>query len=590
MQALTGLDSSFLYLETPTIHMHVGSVMVFEGSMDFDGFRNLLLSRIHLVPRLRQRLVQVPLSLDYPYWVDDPDFNINMHLQHVALPRPGNWRELRKLASRVFSEPLDRSRALWEIVFVEGLDEIPQVPPGSVAIIGKVHHAAIDGVSGADMLGILFDTSPDPREVEPPSYTKPEPIPNEVELVARSAYNFMTKPLKLPRLVADTVSATVKAGMLTRVQGIDLPTVPFAAPPTRLNGVISPQRVWNTALLSLDRVKNLKNIMGITVNDVVLAICAGALRRYLLEHGELPSKPLVALVPVSTRSKSERDGQGNKISAMLIQLATDIEDPIERLKKIHDNASSGKMYQHAVGAKMLSELADFVPFGLAGMAARTYSRMHIAEMHNPIFNVTITNVPGPQIDLYVAGHKLLANMGMAPIIDGMGLIIPVLSYNGVLSFSPTSDINTMPDIDKFTRYLREAANELEAEVLKLEPEPEEEEIVIEPASTAFFEHANHFLQENPDFLRPNTGTFQYFVTGQQPRQWVMELNEPPGKIYQGEIEGADATFTIQDDHLIRMLTGDLGPQIAFMQGKLKISGDINKALKLGGLLNKLPRP
>jgi hypothetical protein len=319
-------------------------------------------------------------------------------------------------------------------------------------------------------------------------------------------------------------------------------------------------------------------------------MCAGALRRYLDEKGELPLKPLVAMVPVSTRTKDEEGAMGNQVSAMFVQLATDVADPVERLRQIRRNTMSGKAYQNAIGAKTLANYAEFIPFGLAGQAARLYSRMHVAEMHRPIFNVVITNVPGPQIDLYVAGHKLLANLGMGPIYDGMGLIIPVLSYNGVVSISPTSDVNTMPDIDIFARYLRDAANELETEVLKLRPVealiPEEK--VIEPESTAFFEHMHTFLQENPDFLRPDTGVFQYNIKGSVPRTWVMALNEPPGSVQQGVADNPDATFTIEDKHLLRMLQGDLDPQIAFMQGKLRIKGDIGRALKLGGLLTKIP--
>ena len=467
MQPLSGLDASFLYLESPTTHMHIGTVAVVSDTLTFAEFRTLIEKRIHLIPRLRQRLVTVPLSVDRPYWVDDPNFNLALHLRHVALPRPGNWRELRRLASRVFSEPLDRSRAMWQMVFVEGLDTIPQVPPGSVALITKIHHAAIDGMSGNDIMGVLLDPSPEGREITPAPDWNPEPIPNEVGIVARSAVEFIKRPFKLPQLLAETATATVKAGMLTRVKGVELPAVPFTAPYTRINGKISAERNWNTALLELDRIKEIKNIMETSVNDVVLAICAGALRRYLAEKGELPKKPLVAMVPVSTRNDSDNGSMGNKISAMLIQLATEVADPVERLTEIHKHTTGGKMFQGAIGARTLANYLEFVPFGLGGQAARLYTRLNVAERVNPIMNLTITNVPGPQMDLYFAGHKLLAIMGMAPIIDGMGLMIAVYSYNGVVSMSVTSSPTLMPDLDDFARYLREAANELEAAVLTL---------------------------------------------------------------------------------------------------------------------------
>ncbi|MCB0033614.1 MAG: wax ester/triacylglycerol synthase family O-acyltransferase, partial [Anaerolineales bacterium] len=449
MQPLSGLDASFLYLETPTSHMHVGGVAVLEGSLKFEEFRDLLASRIHLSPKMRQRLIQVPLSIDYPYWADDPNFDINLHLQHLALPQPGAWRQLRDLASSIFSKPLDRSRPLWEFTFVEGLDNIPQVPAGSVAIIGKIHHAAVDGVAGADLLALLFDLTPEPRKVKPPEPFKPAPLPNEITVATQSAINFAKKPLKLPSILKDTVSATLKAGFLTRVQNIDLPAVPFTAPATPLNGIISAQRKWNAAILSLERVKVLKNIMGTTLNDVMLAICSGALRRYLLDKDKLPHKPLVAMVPISVRAPGDEEKTGNQISSMLVQLATHIEDPLERLETVHENAIRGKMYQGAIGARTLAKMAEVVPFGLANQATRLYSRFQVAEMHNPIFNVVITNVPGPQFPLYMNGRKLLAHMGMAPIIDGMGLIITIFSYNGLITVSPTSDANTMPDMDVF---------------------------------------------------------------------------------------------------------------------------------------------
>ncbi|MFT5670721.1 MAG: diacylglycerol O-acyltransferase [Glaciecola sp.] len=462
MEELSGLDASFLYLETPKVPMHIGGVAIIEGSLEFDIFRQFMQNRLHIVDKLTQKLVTVPMSLDKPYWVDDPDFNLNQHLHRTALPSPGGWKELRSLASSLLSQQLDRERPLWEFTFVEGLDSIPQVPKGSVALISKVHHAGFDGKSGADLMAMLYDVSPTPRDVPPPPQKVIEVIPGPVGLLAKSAYHFLARPGKLPSLLWDTGKSTLKAGYLTLRPGVTLPTLPLRAPKTPFNDAVEAERVWNSAILDITRVKALRKVVqGATLNDVILAICAGALRRYLLEKNELPDKPLVAMIPVSTRTAEEKNSMGNQVSAMYVELATDLQDPIRRLEKIHHNTVIGKLYQDAIDAKSLIAYAELIPFGLAEVAARYYSRAALAKRHNPFFNVVITNVPGPQIPLYLAGHKLVVNMGAAPIFDGMGLIIPICSYNGTISISPTSAVNLMPDLDNFTRYIRESANELE---------------------------------------------------------------------------------------------------------------------------------
>ena len=462
MEELSGLDASFLYLETPKVPMHIGGVAIIEGSLQFDDFRQFIQDRLHTVDKLTQKLVTVPMSLDRPYWVDDPDFDLNQHLHRTALPRPGGWKELRYLASRLFSQQLDRDRPLWEFIFVEGVDSIAQVPKGSVALISKVHHAGFDGKSGADLMTMLYDVSPTPRYVAPAKAKDIAQIPGAVGLMAKSAYNFLARPGKLPGLLWDTGKSTLKAGYLTRSQGLEMPTLPISAPKTRFNDTVDAARVWNSAILDISRVKALRQVVpGATLNDVILAICAGALRRYLLEKNELPNKPLVAMVPVSTRTDQEKNAMGNQVSAMYVELATDLANPIKRLQRIHHNTVVGKLYQDAIDAKSLMGYAELIPFGLAGVAARFYSRAGVAKQHKPFFNVVITNVPGPQIPLYLAGHKLIVNMGTAPIFDGMGLIMPICSYNGTISISPTSAMNLMPDLDIFTRYIRESANELE---------------------------------------------------------------------------------------------------------------------------------
>jgi WS/DGAT/MGAT family acyltransferase len=588
MQALTGLDSSFLFLEDSHQPMHVGSVLVFEGSMNFAAFRETLEARVHLVPRLRQRLAMVPFGIGKPYWIDDPAFNLDMHLQHVALPAPGNWKELRTLAARIFTAPLDRTRPLWEMTFVEGLQEIPQVPPGSVALINKVHHAAIDGVSGSDMMGVLLDVTKEPRRFEPPVPKAVPPVPNELEVLGHTARKILGKPGEIRR-VAVEVRDALRAAAKVQAKGVEAPPVPMSAPPTPLNHTITGQRIWNTALLELDRVKAIRKVTGCTLNDVVLAICAGALRRYLEEKEALPDKSLIAMVPVSTRGADEQGQMGNRVSAMLLELATDIADPVERLEAIKEHTKGGKAFEKAGATRALVDLWDFIPFGLANRMTRLYSRFRVSEMHNPIFNCVITNVPGPQMDLYMAGHKLLATMGMAPLVDGMGLLITVLSYNGVLSISPISSPAVMPDLDVFARYLRESANELEAAAI-----PDREAVAVideatsraaQEATRAFVDKMRSTLEQAPKDRSLGDGRFQLCITGASDQRWTVDLEER--SVREGNGKPADATLTIRDAHLAEILRGNLDPQIAFVQGKLRVDGDINKAIEFGALLPKV---
>ncbi len=596
MEPISGMDSTFLYVETPTSPMHIGALTVIEGSLEFESFKKIIASRIHQMPKLRQRLVEVPFSIDHPYWVDDPDFNIDMHIDHVALPKPGSWKNMRKLASKIFSEPLDKSRPLWSLTFVEGLDTLSQVTPGSVGIIYKIHHVAVDGVGGAGLLGILFDLSPDIKKIPKPKEFKPAPLPNELSMIMKSTLSFAQKPLKFPNLVKDTMLSTLKAGFMTRAQHLDLPTAPFTAPKTPLNGIISAQRKWNTTILSLDRVKKLKGIMGTTLNDVILAICSGALRRYLAEKKKLPTKPLVAMVPISTKNQAEKES-GNNLSAMLVQLATDVEDRIERLETIYENTIKGKTYQGALGAKSLSNIAEAVPFGVANQAARLYSRFNLSKLHNPVFNVVITNVPGPQLPIYLNGNKVHSIMGMAPIIDGMGLIITVLSYNGNITISPTSDIKSMPDLNEFSDYILEEANALEEDILKYEKKGKTKKKKVSKAKKsksksseveAFFKYVRKFLKDNPKFIKKPIGVFQFHVDGKEPISYQLNLSKAPGSVRKGESKNPDVIVKVKDEYLLKIASRKLALPTAFIQGRIKLEGDSAIGMKLATVLKQIP--
>lgn len=468
MEELSGLDASFLYLESAKMPMHIGQIAIIEGTITFADFKAYFEQRLHLVERLRQKLVFVPLDIDRPHWVQDPNFDLNMHLFSAALPQPGNWKELRYFASQEFSKQLSRERPLWEFIFVEGVDGIPQIPKGSIALLCKLHHAAFDGKAGLELTSMLFNFSTESRPVTASPSKFIEPTPGWLKLVSKGLANIVLRPAKLPGLLWETGKATLKASYLNQIHDIEVPTLPFSAPLTRLNNSVDVERKWDTAILDLARLKVIqKSVQGATINDVVLAICAGALRRYLMEKNDLPDEPLVAMVPVSIRAKEQqKNAVGNQVSAMFIQLETNTEKALDRLQQIHINTLIGKLYQDGVVANKLMAYAELVPYGLAGIATKLYSLGILSKRIKPPFNLIITNVPGPQKQLYLAGHKLIYTMGTGPICDGAGLIIPVLSYNGSLTISPTSCEKLMPDIEVFCRYIRESANELELAALE----------------------------------------------------------------------------------------------------------------------------
>lgn len=591
LKSISGMDATFLYGESPTSPMHVGSVVIIEGALEFEKFKAIIASRIHQMPILRKRLVNVPFSVDYPYLAEDPNFDLDLHMHHVALPKPGDWKQLRAMASAIFSQPMDLNKPLWSMTFVEGLNKLSQVPKNSVAIISKVHHSVVDGVAGTSMLSIMFDMTKAVKKIPEPKPYNPKPLPNDVSLIAKSAINFAKQPLRFPKMISSAIKSTVKAGMLTRVQHLEPPTAPFSAPRTPFNGIISAQRKWNTTILELNRVKALKKIMGITLNDMVLAICAGALRRYLDEKDALPSKPLVALVPVSVRGKVDGAVAGNEISTMLVQLATDIEDPIERIETIYDNTTRSKTYQGALGAKTISNLGEVVPFGIANQAAKIYSRYNLARMHKPVFNLVVTNVPGPQFPMYVQGHKVHTIMGSAPLIDGMGLMIVIFSYNGKITITVTSDEKSMPDLDVFSNYIRESANETEKVVLQYEKKGKRKKNKIakkeKAESDLLFEKVKSYLKKNPTFLRPDSGVYQFNVNGTANAQWQVNFSKAPGSIRKGKAKNPDATFTIKDEHLAKIGRGEMKLQTAMIQGRLTVDGDYNKAMQLGKILMKI---
>jgi WS/DGAT/MGAT family acyltransferase len=476
VQQLTGLDTSFLNIETPTTYGHVSGLAIYDpstapGPITLDGLKALLESRMHLLPPLRRRLVEVPFGLDHPFWIEDPDFDIDFHVRHMGLPPPGDARQLGEQVSRIVARPLDRSRPLWELYLIEGLEG------GYVAQLTKIHHCAIDGVSGAEILTTLLDVAPEPRRVDPPRRAwRPEAVPTQVEMLARGLWGVAGTPRKGWRVgreamrnlpaVAETLGLPELPGtsLLNRMIGRRnqplLSEEPSPVPRTPFNDRITPHRRFAFGSLSLEEVKEIKKLLGVTVNDVVLGLCAGALRRYLQERRRLPADPLVAMVPVSVRTEEQKGTFGNQVSAMTTSLHTHVADPIERLSRIHESMRVAKDKHQALPASLLQDFAQFAPPAVAARAARVIARATVASWMDIPFNVVISNVPGPQFPLYCLGARLVAHYPVSAINDGVGLNITVQSYDGSLDFGLVACRELLPDVWDLMDDLRAALAEL----------------------------------------------------------------------------------------------------------------------------------
>jgi WS/DGAT/MGAT family acyltransferase len=461
MQRLTGLDATFLYLETPSNHMHVASTCVFDpasvpGGYSFEKVKALVEDRLPLLPPFRRRLVEIPFQIHHPLWIEDPDFDIDYHVRRAALPAPGGDQELADFAAEVHGRPLDRRRPLWEMYVVEGLEN------GMIATVTKTHHAAIDGVSGAELTVNLLDLQPEPTPVAEELHAgwKADRVPTDVELVGFALNSLARQPLKAFKSARRTLEMAWGLRQRNRQPGVNPPPAPFSAPRTSLNASITPHRRFAYTQVSLDDVKQVKNALGGTVNDVVLALCAGALKQYLADNGEYPDRPLVGMVPVSVRTEDQKGAMGNRVSSMLVSLATDVEDPIERLHAISDGTKHAKDQEKAIGAEFLTDWTEFAAPAVAARAARLYSTMRLADRHNPFFNVTISNVPGPNFPLYSAGARMVAMYPMGPVAEGGGLNMTVMSYMGSMFFGLVACRETVPNVWQIAHYLNDALEEL----------------------------------------------------------------------------------------------------------------------------------
>ncbi len=455
---LTAIDASFLHQEKHASHMHVGALATFDGPPPSrEEFCAHLESRLHLVPRYRQKLAFPRLEMGRPFWVDDPSFNIDYHVRHTALPRPGSAEQLRQLVGRIFSQRLDRSKPLWELWLVQGLEA------GRFALISKTHHALVDGVSGVDIATVLFDLQPAPAEVSADRWT-PEPEPSDVDLVAEGVKGLVRTPVSLAGRALGALSRPGRSLEQAREAAEGLGQVVWAglnpAPDVPLNVEIGPhRRVWWVES-RLSDFKEIKNALGGTVNDAVLSVVAGALGRWLRGRGiRTEGMELRALVPVSIRAEDEQGTLGNRIAAMRGPLPVYIRDPVERLRTVQEAMGNLKQSKQALGAEVISGLQDFAPPTLLAQASRL-------NFSTRLFNLIVTNVPGPQLPLYLLGREMETVVPIAFLPEHHALAIAILSYKGKVEFGLLADYDAIPDLEDLGRHLEESLAELLAAARK----------------------------------------------------------------------------------------------------------------------------
>ena len=453
MDRLSALDLSFLTNESSSAHMHVGGICIFEGPPpSYDDLAEHISSRLHLVPRFRQKLAFPPIPTGRPFWVDDPAFNLSYHVRHSALPSPGSEDQLRRMAARIFSQQLDRTKPLWELWLVQGLTR------KRFAFLTKTHHALVDGVSGVDIATVLFDVKPVPEPAQPDHEWVPNPEPSATTLLAKDAEGLLSAPLRIARRVEQAVEhpettlhqATESLSALSEV-GWNFAN---PAPETPLNVEIGPHRRFSWVRADLAQFKRIKDVLGGTVNDVVLAVVAGALRNWLRGRGvRTEGMELRAQVPVSIRATDEHGQLGNKIAAVRGPIPVYVEDPVERLAVVRQGMEGIKQSKQALGAEVISRFNDFAPPTLLAQAARV-------NFSTRLFNLVVTNVPGPQLPLYVLGRELQDIFPVGFLPPNQALFVAIMSYNGSVNFGLLADYDAIDDADQLAGGIEHAIAEL----------------------------------------------------------------------------------------------------------------------------------
>ena len=457
MRRVAGPDATFLAAEQPEWHFHVSALLIVDAAaseqFSLAAVRDSVARRLHRVPQFRWKLQPDPLrALGHPIWVDDPNFNIDRHLHHVALPGNGDLQELGTLVGTLMSSSLNRARPLWEMWLIEGLED------GRAALLAKVHHSIIDGESGTELVALLLDLEADPEpDPEPPEWV-PDPQPSVEEALRLVAEDVVEWPRRVASLGWQVVQQA--ATYVSHTAGINRPPHPFEAPKTPLNGQLTPDRSFACASLDLELTKRIKDAAGVTLNDVILAVTSGALRTYLLENDQLPDLPLVAQVPVSMRRDGDTGHIGPKVSMMFTSLASNVADPSERIRAIHRSTSRAKEMRAALTEQRAINLTNMVPSAMIGLAARAWTAAGIDSSVRPVFNVIVSNVPGPTFDMYLAGARVESLFPMGPLLFGSGLNVTVVSNSERLDVGLLTCPDLVPDGWEIAQHVAPALDEL----------------------------------------------------------------------------------------------------------------------------------
>jgi len=462
MKQMQGLDAAFVALEQPDAPVHIGSGFIYDpstapgGFVRFKDILSFIEGRLQLAESMRQKMVKVPFGIDYPYWVNDSNFDLEYHVRHIALPKPGDWRQLCIQSARLFARPLDLSRPPWEITVIEGLDNVEGVPKGSYAMVTKMHHAAIDGASGVDMMMATHTMSPDDGPLGTEDSFRPESDPSQIGMFVRGYTRALTNPLRQFNAARKSLP-----GALRTMKGLAKKEFDFNAilntPKTRFNGVVSPHRMFDGVTFSLADVKSARVLAeGATLNDVMLSIVGGGMRKYLEHYNDVPETSVTAMAPISVRAENEKNTMGNQVSAMFVPLGSHIAKATARMQYVTEETVKAKAFTNALGARQSAEMAKLAPAPVMNIGASLFSRFKLADHMKPMINTVVTNVPGPPVPLYSTGAKLVGMFGQLCLVDGVRLGHVVHSYTDKITIGFVACREAVPDPGFYAQCLNES--------------------------------------------------------------------------------------------------------------------------------------